>query len=114
MLRAFQGIQPCQIGRSKYQHKRNPRPQQAGEHIQAFVDQERHDEEIYDDHKAHKYGRGPQRRSVIELLEVDQRNDHKENRGSDRMDDQRIIDRRGRHADAHGCSAKRPTHKGMS
>ena len=90
-VQASRHIQARQIGRSEYQRKRYPRPEQAGEHIQALEDQQRHNEEINDHDKAHKYEGGLQWSSVVEAFEIDKRDTKKEDGCSHCMDDQSII-----------------------
>jgi hypothetical protein len=43
------GIQTCEIGGCEDQRKRQPRPQEAGEHFKAPVDQYGNDKEIHGD-----------------------------------------------------------------
>lgn len=66
---------PCDISRSEDQRKRNPGSQEAGKHLQTSGNQERHDKEIHNDHKADKNDRRLEWRSVMEPLEVDQRHE---------------------------------------
>ena len=84
-------VQPCQVGRSEDQRKRNPRTQQAGKHLQTSENDERDDKEVECDHDAHEEQRRLQWRREVKPLEVAHRQEYKEDGGSYGMNDERRL-----------------------
>ena len=74
-----------QVGRSKYQHKRNPGAKQAGEHFQTTVNYEGYHKKIYGYHKPDENHRSLERCCVVEFAKKNQRDDSKVYRGPNGM-----------------------------
>ena len=88
MFRVSYDIQSCDIRRSEDQREGNPCPQEAGKHLHTSENQERYDKEVEPDHDAHEEQRSLLWRRVVEPLKVAHRQEHEEDGGSDRMDDE--------------------------
>jgi hypothetical protein len=106
-------VQPCNIGRSEDQRKRNPRPQEASKHLHTSENQKRYDKEVERDHDAYEEKRSLQWRRVVEPLEVAHRQEQKEDGGSYRMDGECSLQRQQCPPDAYRGKTQRPPNQGI-
>ncbi len=103
----------CEPGRKKYQQEREPGAGETPEHVEALLDEKRHDKYVQEDHDASERGGGFERPQVAEVAEIDEGYDGEDDRGSHGMDHEGGLKRRCRHANPHGRAAKRPAHEAM-